>query len=154
MSHGFGLVSLHFDLKIDFESSPLFPGLITFSKLPSLDYNLLFFILLLEMCDFSGKMSLKQLAYAFNYDNPSPHFYHSTIMFLLLGISSHFVPILKTLSWVPNCSIVGCSCILKMVGHYYPQNIWHFGFAEKYHFRFYFLEALFRKNLLAETFCK
>ena len=39
-------------------------------------------------------------------------------------VQSHFVSVLKTLPWAANCSIVGCSCIMKVLGHYYPQNIW------------------------------
>ena len=50
----------------------------------------------------------------------------------------------------PNCSIVGCSCILKMVRHYYHQNIWCFEFVENYHFQFYFLAARFHEHLLEQ----
>ena len=47
---------------------------------------------------------------------------------------SHFAPVLKTLFWEPNFSIVGCGLILEIVGRYYPQNIWYFEFAENYYF--------------------
>ena len=33
-----------------------------------------------------------------------------------------------------NATIVECSFILKVLGHYYPQNIWHFEFMENYDF--------------------
>ena len=107
---------------------------------------------------FHWQMSLKQLAYGLNYDNSL-----SLSAFLPLNLNvftiehrvqTHFVPVLGTLSWTPNCSIVGCSFILEMVRYYYPQNIWYFEFAENCHFQFYFLEALFHKNLLAQNFCK
>ena len=49
-------------------------------------------------------------------------------------VQNNFVPVLKKIFWEPNSNIVGYSFILKMVGHYYPQNIWYFEFAENDHF--------------------
>ena len=49
----------------------------------SYPYFTFFFFLLLEIYHFR---SLEQLPYRLNYDNPSPHFCHSTWMFLLLSI--------------------------------------------------------------------
>ena len=67
--------------------------------------------------------------YGLNYDNPSPHYFQSTLIFFII-VQSHFVPVLRTLSSQPNASIVDCSFVFKMLGHYCPQNIWYFEFAE------------------------
>ena len=53
-------------MKIDLENSTLFPGVVTSSNLRYFT----FFILLLEMRHFSGKMSIKWLAYRLSYVNP------------------------------------------------------------------------------------
>ena len=89
-----------------------------------------------------------------NYDNPSPHYFHSILIFFIIDyiVQSYFVPVLKTLSSQPNPNIVDCIFVFKMLGHYYPQNIWYFEFSENYDFQFYLLTALFHKNLLAQIF--
>ena len=56
----------------------------------------------------------------------------------------------KAWSWAPNCSIMGISCMLKMLDHYHSQNIWYLSYAENCRFQFYFLAAFFHKNLLVK----
>ena len=46
-------------MKIEFRNSQRFLGVVTSSELLLTDYTLLSFILLLKVCDFNGKMSLR-----------------------------------------------------------------------------------------------
>ena len=68
---------------------------------------------------------------------------------------SHFFPILKALSWAPNCSIVDCSCMLKMLDHYYPQNSWYFELQRIIIFSFiswqYFSTKMFLDKFFVNT---
>ena len=78
-------------MKIDFENALLFPGLFTFSKLSAL--SILF---LLSFC--SKKCTIS----AAKYHSDSLFMDEIIIEYIM---QSHFVRVLKTLSWAPNCSI-------------------------------------------------
>ena len=55
-------------------------------------------------------------------------------------VESHFVSVLKTLSWAPNCSV-------EMVVHHYPQKIWYLDFCREWSF-----SVLFRGRILPQKF--
>ena len=67
-------------------------------------------------------------------------------------IVSHLVPVLRTLSGIPNYSIMGSSSILRILDHCYPLNIWYLDFCKKLSFSV-LLAAFFHKNLLAKFTC-
>ena len=67
-------------------------------------------------------------------------------------IVSHLVPVLRTLSGIPNYSIMGSSSILRILDHCYPLNIWYLDFCKKLSFSV-LLAAFFHKNLLTKFTC-
>ena len=125
------------NMKIDFKNYPFFQV----CSLPQ-GYSQYFFDFALRNVPFQRQNITPvdwvglDWTYGLNYDNPSPHYFHSTLIFFIIDyiVQSHFVPVLKTLSSQPNPNIVDCSFVFKMLGHYYPQNIWYFEFAENYDF--------------------
>ena len=130
----------------------LFPYSVTSSNLPPL--TIVYFALINRPFQLQNVIQIACLWSKLWWPLPAFLPLNLNVFIIEYIVQNHFVPVSKTLSWAPNCSTVCCSSILKMVGHYYLQNIWYFEFAENYHFRFYFLAALVHKKLHAQIFCK